>query len=149
MQNFESSFDVRWADIDANRHMRHSAYYDYAAHLRVQLLESIGMDVETLSRLQIGPVLFREEAIFHREIGMNERITVNIKLKRSRKDGSRWTFVHEFIKDNGKVAATVTVDGAWLDLAKRKLTALPEQFLDAIFNIPHCEDFAFENETGD
>ena len=60
MNVLELPFDVRWADIDANSHMRHSAYYDYAAHLRVQLLKSIGMDIMTLSKLGIGPVLFRE-----------------------------------------------------------------------------------------
>ncbi|MDH3325406.1 MAG: thioesterase family protein [Gammaproteobacteria bacterium] len=144
MEALDLSFDVRWADIDANQHMRHSAYYDYAAHLRVQLLKKIGMDVITLSSLKIGPVLFREEALFLREIGMDDRIRVNVKLKRMRPDGSRWTFFHEFFKDEGKVAATVTVDGAWLDLTKRKLIALPDQYLELALGIVRTSDFEFE-----
>ncbi len=144
MKILELSFDVRWADIDANKHMRHSAYYDYAAHLRVQLLKNRGMDVVTLSKLGIGPVLFREEAIFMREINMDDTIRVNVKLKRSREDGSRWTFIHEFHKDDEKVAATVTVDGAWLDLKKRKLTALPDHFLQLFLDIPRTDDFEFD-----
>jgi acyl-CoA thioester hydrolase len=146
MEKLELSFDVRWADIDANQHMRHSAYYDYAAHLRVQLLKSIGMDVVTLSELEIGPVLFREEAVFMREIGLDDTILVNVKLKRLREDGSRWTFYHEFYneKDNGKVAATVTVDGAWIDLKKRKLTALPDHFIKLLIETPRTDDFEFD-----
>ena len=144
MKILELSFDVRWADIDANQHMRHSAYYDYAAHLRVQLLKNIGMDVVMLSKLEIGPVLFREEAVFMREIGMDDTIRVNVKLKRIREDGSRWTFYHGFYKDDGEVAATVVVDGAWLDLKKRKLTALPDNFLQLMLEIPRTDDFEFD-----
>jgi acyl-CoA thioester hydrolase len=144
MDILELPFDVRWADIDANKHMRHSAYYDYAAHLRVKLLKNIGMDVVTLSKLGIGPVLFREEAVFMREISMDDTIRVNVKLKRSREDGSRWTFYHDFHKDNEKVAATVIVDGAWLDLRKRKLTALPDHFLQLFHEIARTDDFEFD-----
>ena len=92
MKVLELPFVVRWADVDANRHMRHSAYYDYAAHLRVQLLKRIGMDLVTLSKAGIGPVLFREEAVFLREISMDETIRVNVKIKRIREDASHWTF---------------------------------------------------------
>ena len=144
MEILEVPFAVRWADIDANKHMRHSAYYDYATHLRVQLLKNMGMDIVTLSKLGIGPVLFREEAVFMREKSMDDTIRVNVKLKRSREDGSRWTFIHEFHKDDEKVAATVTVDGAWLDLKTRKLTTLPDHFLQLFLNIPRTDDFEFE-----
>lgn len=143
MKVLEFPFVVRWADIDANRHMRHSAYYDYAAHLRVQLLKSIGMDLDTLSGLGIGPVLFREEAVFMREISMDEAIRVNLKLKRIRKDSSRWTFFHEFLKGDNTIATTVTVDGAWLDLNKRRLTVLPDNFIHLLHEIPRTEDFEF------
>jgi acyl-CoA thioester hydrolase len=141
MNEFARTFTIRWADVDINRHMRHSAYNDYAAHVRVQLLDDIGMDIDTLSRLKFGPVLFREETVFYRELGMNQEITVDVKLKSMRKDGSRWSFIHEIKNTDGKTAATVTVDGAWIDLEKRKLTPLPEQFREAIDKIPRTDDF--------
>ncbi|MDH5546617.1 MAG: thioesterase family protein [Gammaproteobacteria bacterium] len=146
MQEFKTTFEVRWADIDANRHMRHSAYYDYAAHLRVQILEAIGMDVDTLSKLHIGPILFREEAVFKRELGMSEKISVNVMLKRSRHDGSRWTFVHEITREDGNLAATISVDGAWIDIQKRKIVGLPEEFLAALKDLPKTGDFAYEED---
>ncbi|MGD8570590.1 MAG: acyl-CoA thioesterase [Gammaproteobacteria bacterium] len=88
MKEFSRTFNIRWADVDINRHMRHSAYNDYAAHVRIQLLNELGMDIDTLARLNISPVLFREETIFLRELGMNEDIKVNVKLKSARDDGS-------------------------------------------------------------
>jgi len=144
MKVLEISFDVRWADIDANKHLRHSAYYDYATHLRVQLLKNIGMSIATLSELKIGPILFREEAIFMREIGIDDTIRVNVKLKRTRNDASRWTFIHEFHKSDDTLAATVTVDGAWFDLRKRKLISLPDNFLHTFLDIPRTDDFEFD-----
>lgn len=147
MKEFSVKFEVRWADIDANRHMRHSAYNDYAAHLRVKLLKKINLDLATMAELNFGPVLFREETVFLRETGLGETISVDVKLHKTRRDGSRWTFVHEFLKENGKVAARLTVDGAWMDLEKRKLTALPEQFQQDLFAIPQTEDFSFEEKT--
>lgn len=147
MKEFSLGFEVRWADMDANRHMRHSAYNDYAAHLRVKLLKAIDLDLATMAKLNFGPVLFREETVFLRETGLGETISVDVKLQKTRRDGSRWTFVHEFFKENGKVAARLTVDGAWMDLEKRKLTALPEQFQQGLFEIPHTEDFCFEDKS--
>jgi len=144
MKVLELPFVVRWADVDANRHMRHSAYYDYAAHLRVQLLKGIGMDLVTLSKAGIGPVLLCEEAVFMREISMDETIRVNVKIKRIREDASHWTFYHEFLKEDDKVATTVTVDGAWLDLSKRKLTGLPDNFIQLVLDIPRTGDFEFD-----
>ena len=147
MQEISFSFEVRWADMDANRHMRHSAYNDYAAHLRMKLLTAIKLDLARLAELNLGPVLFREETLFYRETGLGETISVDVKLQKARADASRWTFVHEFKKENGKVAARITVDGAWMDLATRKLTALPEQYRQSIFEIPQSDDFILEEHT--
>lgn len=144
MTDHSMEFEVRWADVDANRHMRHSAYNDYAAHLRVKLLKSIGMDLVSMAEHHFGPVLFREETVFYRELNMGEIITVDAKLQKLRGDGSRWTIVHDFTKADAKRAARTTVDGAWMDLTKRKLTALPEQFRQGIFDIPKTADCVLE-----
>ena len=90
-------------------------------------------------------VLFREESLFYREISMGDVLTVDARLLKIRRDGSRWSFVHDFIKEDGKLAARITVDGAWMDLEKRKLTALPSQFLDQVFKLPKTDDFTIED----
>nr|WP_299046804.1 thioesterase family protein [uncultured Polaribacter sp.] len=38
--NFEVSFNTKWSDFDPNRHMRHTAYNDYAAEVRVRFLRN-------------------------------------------------------------------------------------------------------------
>jgi acyl-CoA thioester hydrolase len=119
-------FDIRWADVDANQHLRHSSYNDYACQARVQVLEAFGLSFKKLSSIKMGPVLFREETRFLNEIGLCERITVSTVLTGLSDDGKKWSFTHRIFKYDGRPAAVVMIEGAWMDLEKRKLTVPPE-----------------------
>ena len=134
-------FEVQWSDLDPNRHMRHSAYNDYAAHMRLKIFEEAGISIKLMEDLKIGPILFREETIFHREIGMQGNITLTVALTKSREDASRWSFRHEIFRPDGIKAATIHVDGAWLDLTQRKLAQPPKEIVDLMMSLPRTEDF--------
>ncbi|MBD2768021.1 thioesterase family protein [Hymenobacter sp. BT664] len=125
-------YRTRWADMDPNGHMRHSAYADYAADQRIVLLTQWGYDAARLAKLRLGPILFREETKFIKEVHIGEEIRVDTQLVSVRDDGSRWTILHTIYKADGRAAATVTVEGAWLDLDRRKL-AVPPADLTAAF----------------
>lgn len=128
METYSKTFEVTWADMDPNLHMRHSVYNDYAAQTRVAMFSDLDLSIMEIGRLGFGPILFREETIFEREINLLETITVTCALTTMRRDGSRWSFLHEIFKEGeGDVkAAQVVVDGAWLNLETRKLGTLPE-----------------------
>ena len=118
--------------MDPNGHMRHSAYADYAADQRVVVLAGWGYNVAQFAKLRLGPILFREETKFLKEIHIGEEIRVDGRLASINEDGSRWSIVHTIYKADGRVAATVTVDGAWLDLDRRKLTVPPTELVEAM-----------------
>src|SRR5690242_15425551 len=141
MQAFVTPIEVRWSDLDPNVHVRHSVYYDWGALCRIKFLNSHGLTTGTLQQLQIGPILFREECIFKREIRLGDPVTINVELVKSRKDYSRWTFRHTIMKNPETLAAILTVDGAWIDIAKRKL-ANPYEVVKSIFEaMPRASDF--------
>jgi acyl-CoA thioester hydrolase len=125
------TYRTRWAEMDPNGHMRHSAYADFAADQRVVLLAKWGFDVAHFAQLRLGPILFREETKYLKEVNIGEEIKVDGKLAAVTEDGSRWTIVHTIYKADGRVAATVTVDGAWIDLDLRKLTIPPAEMVAA------------------
>jgi acyl-CoA thioester hydrolase len=133
------TYRTRWADMDPNGHMRHSAYADYAADQRVVLLAQWGFDLKTFAQRRLGPILFREETKFLKEIHIGEEIQVDSQLASVSEDGSRWTIVHRITKADGRLAATVTVDGAWLDLDRRKLTVPPVELVTAFASMPRYE----------
>lgn len=130
---YAKTYTVRWADLDPNIHMRHSAYTDYAAHTRVQFLSEQGFTMARFAQLGIGPILFREDTRFLKEVGLGETIRVTAELSGLNEDGSRWNIVHAIYKEDGRLAATVTVEGAWLDLRARKL-AVPPAEISAVMN---------------
>lgn len=132
---------VMWAHLDANMHMRHSAYADFAAQARIEVLDEMGLSMKVFQKLHIGPILFREETTYLREVGVNETITVTTELIKARKDGSRWAIRHELFKEDGVKAAVIIVEGAWIDVLKRKLATLPEELADHFMHIPRSADF--------
>ena len=145
MDIFLVPIQIRWSDIDQNRHLRHSAYYDYGAMVRMKFLSEHGLTTEKMEELQIGPILFREEAQFRREIKLEDKFTVNVEMVSSRNDFSRWSLRHNFIRDDGTLLAIINMDGAWLDLSKRKL-ANPPEFVKEIFrDFPRSKDYHVTN----
>ena len=68
MSEYKKPMDLRWSDLDPNYHLRHSVYYDFAAQIRTAFLEEHGLTIRQMQELHLGPVLFREEGIFRREV---------------------------------------------------------------------------------
>ena len=141
MEKFSNLVQIRWSDIDQNRHLRHSVYYDYGAMIRIAFFNHHGLTAHKLEEFNIGPVIFREEAIFKREIRPEDQLTIDVELVKTTSDYSKWTFRHNFIKADGTVAAMVSIDGAWMDIVKRKIT-VPNEFIQKIFeDFPKSADF--------
>lgn len=145
MSTFQFPIQVRWSDIDANRHMRHSVYYDYGATARMNVLSQFGLTTAKLEELQIGPILFREECIFKREVLLEDILTIDVVLVKATPDFARWSFRHHIVKQGGTIAAIINADGAWIDMTKRKLAAPPEFIQKIVESFPRSDDFQFIN----
>ena len=139
--NFSVSFKTKWADFDANRHMRHTAYNDYAAETRVRYFKKQGYTVNNFSEDGFGPILFKEETSFFKEIHMGEDITIDLTLKAVSRKSERWKLQHNVFNEAGKLAATINVYGAWIDLEKRKLAIPSEKFHNLFLDLNKTEDF--------
>ncbi|MDM1047130.1 MULTISPECIES: acyl-CoA thioesterase [Sphingobacterium] len=132
---------VLWSQIDANVHLRHSAYADFCAQARSNMLNQLGLSLSEFSKMKIGPILFREELNYHREISLDEYIKVTVEISKFNRKNSRFSFRHEIFKQNGVRAAVVVVDGAWMNLVERKLAAVPDAWLPVLDKIPRSEDY--------
>lgn len=122
---FTQTVEVRWSDLDANQHMRHSAYADLCTHARLGWLAQSGFAGGEFARLGLGPVLFQESTEYFREVHLGEALTIDIRLEAASPDYGRWKLRQDMHKADGRLAATHRVAGAWLDLATRKLIAPP------------------------
>lgn len=141
MDSYIKKVEVRWSDIDPNFHLRHSVYYDWGAYIRLCFLYESGITAEVMQQLHFGPILFREECIFKREIHFADTIEVNVQLLKCRRDFSRWSMQHEVWKNTDTLSAFITVDGAWMDTKQRKLATPPELIQQGFEALPKAKNF--------
>ena len=141
MKEFIKEVQVRWSDLDPNVHLRHSVYYDWGAFCRVAFFQEYKFTTETMAQLRIGPILFREECVFRKEIRLGDKVTIDLQLVRAKKDFSRWTIQHTIMKNGDSVAAILTVDGAWMDVVRRKLSTPPQEVVETYSHMTKKEDF--------
>lgn len=147
--SYVQTFDVRWSDVDANGHMRHSAYYDYGAHMRLMLFDEFGYPLSKMIASGIGPVLFREEARFLNEFNLQQKMKVDCAIKSMRKNGKIWIFQHQFFNSNDQLAAVIIAEGTWIDLRTRKAVNPPDDFLHLIEKLPRTDDFKWLPDKGE
>ena len=141
MGTFTRNIQIRWSDLDPNFHLCHSVYYDWGAFCRVEYLYSIGLTAEKLKEMSLGPILFREECVFKKEIRYEDNVTINMVALNAKKDFSRWSVRHEIKKNGGVLAALITVDIAWMNTIRRKLAKLPPEVQVLFDNIPKAGSF--------
>jgi acyl-CoA thioester hydrolase len=110
----------------------------------VEFLNAYGLDAHAMQKLQFGPILFREECVFRKEIRSGDEVKIDLKLIKSRKDYSRWTIQHQVIKNGDVLSAVITVDGAWMNVRERKLATPPEQVHHVFSQMPLGEDFEWQ-----
>jgi acyl-CoA thioester hydrolase len=141
MNEFSRTIQLRWSDLDPNFHTRHSVYYDWGAFCRVEFLTEYGLSAQVMQELQFGPILFREECVFRKEIKMGDVVRMDLRLTKSKRDFSRWSIQHRISKGEGILCAMITVDGAWMDVVKRKLASPPEKVHEVFGKMPKGEEF--------
>lgn len=145
MIKYEKEIEVRWSDTDPNRHVRHSAYYEYGAHVRIRFFAEIGFDSSRFSELNLGPIVFKEECSFIKEIHPNDTIRINMLKGTMNNDCSRWVLHHEVFNQHGK-CAHITLMGAWMNLVQRKLTVPPLKLANAIRELPEGNEYVYKKK---
>ena len=141
MEQYSKKLEIRWADLDPNFHVLHSKYYDYGAYCRMSFFTEHGITPAVMIENNIGPIIFREECIFKREIKFGDELEVFLKLSKWNEDASRWSMVHELWTNGNTLAALITIDGAWIDTSIRKLAKPPEVCMVGIKLIPKADNF--------
>jgi acyl-CoA thioester hydrolase len=140
--SYSKQYEVRWADLDANGHMRMTSYAEYALEVRFRYLWEHGFSPARLYALGIGPVALTEENRYLKEVRMGDTITITLRGASTSADGSRWTVEHEVITSKGDKAAMLRVVGAWLDLKSRKPVAPPADVLELFERFSEVESQA-------
>jgi acyl-CoA thioester hydrolase len=75
----------------------------------------------------IGPVLFKEETEYFREVFMGEQVRVTVETGEPTGSTKSVSIVNKVYKPSGELAAQHQVIVGWMDVKKRKVVELPEK----------------------
>lgn len=141
MEMYSKSFEIRWSDIDANRHLANTAYINFMSHTRMSFLMENGFGQKEMAKHNLGPVVFYEHVYYFKEVFAGKPVKVTLELKGLSEDGKYFEFLHNFYDYKGKNFARCEMMGGWIDLQERKLTGLPEELFQNLNSLSHTEDF--------
>ncbi len=131
-KHFSQRFRVKWSDVDPNMHLRANVYLDFADNVRFSYLGEMGFPPAYFQKNKMGPILFNLNASYRKEIRLNEKVEVNVKLDYLSEDGRKFGISHDVINEAGELACVVKVEGAMMDLVKRKVMVPPPDMLAAM-----------------
>ncbi len=138
---YTKEFEIRWSDVDANRHLRNSAYTDYMSHTRMSFFSDKGFGQLELAKLNIGPIALSEHMYYFKEVFPGNPIRVSLQLKGISENGMFFEFLHNFYDNKGRNLARCEMMGAWIDLKERKLRGLPAELFDYLEGMDKAPGF--------
>tara|TARA_R110002051_G_scaffold95735_3_gene165774 strand:+ start:21501 stop:21977 length:477 start_codon:yes stop_codon:yes gene_type:complete len=134
-------FEIRWSDVDANRHLANSAYLNFMSHTRMAFLMELGFTHKTMAEHEVGPVVFYEHIYYFKEAFPGRPVRVSMEIMGMSEDGKFFEFHHNFYDFKGKHFAHCEMMGAWMDLKTRSLTSLSKDFLTLFKDADKGEGF--------
>jgi acyl-CoA thioester hydrolase len=142
VDHFEQRFRVGWGDLDGNAHMGNTSFLDRAADTRMLFFSDNGFPVSRFATEKVGPVIAREEVVYKKELRLMDEFTVDVELVGISSDGMRFRLRNTFRNSDNELAATVTSEGVWFDLERRRPREPPADLDRVIRAIPHASDFS-------
>ena len=138
---YTKQFEIRWSDIDANRHLANSAYLNFMSHTRMAFLMENGFTLLKMGEYNIGPVIFHEHIHYFKEAFQGQPITVSLEVSGLSENAAFFRFEHNFYNHKGENLAYCEILGAWMDLKARKITQMPDELKKLVESFPKASNF--------
>jgi acyl-CoA thioester hydrolase len=137
---YSKTYEVRFSDIDANRHVNHAVYVNACGDMRYQFFAEHGFPPERFEQMGVGPVYTKITTLFLREVLLGEIITITFVLTGLSPSGALWNVHHDIFKSNGKRAVSIDMEGAILDLTTRKPVPPATELMQVFQAIPRSHN---------
>jgi acyl-CoA thioester hydrolase len=138
---FEVSFEVGWFDCDANRHLKNTAFLEYAIESRFRYFHENEFPASAFAKHQITPVVVKDEITYKRELHLLDKFKVQFLCAGVNAAGTRNLVVNRIVKADGELAAEVCLMIVWFDLAERKVRVPPPELAAAVAALARTEDY--------
>ena len=143
---YVKEFEIRWSDLDANRHVANSSYVDMLSETRMSFLREHGVTQQFFESHGIGPVIFSEEFFYISEIKANEKVSISLELLANSADGKYIKFAHCIFNAEKKLSVYSITFFGWFNLAERKLIEPPVEIKDLFDHMSKAEGYELMSE---
>lgn len=134
-------FQVAWADLDSNAHVKNSRYLDYASQARFLFLAASGFTPQAFAEARMGPVVFEDRVLYRREMRLLQRFSVQVRVGGLSEDGAKFIMVNDIVNEKGDLCAKVSSSAAWFSLETRRIMPPPAALKQVMDQAPRTEDF--------
>lgn len=138
---FEKTFHVGWGNVDFNGHLANTSFLDLAVDVRMFYFAENGFPVKEFQRRGFGPVVLKDEIEYFKELYMLDKVRITFQGAGLSEDVSRFKIRNEFFREDGRLSARLTSTGGWIDFARRKLVAPPQELADVMRRLSRTDDF--------
>lgn len=119
---------IRYADIDAQRHLNNVAYFAFMEHARVAYLREVGLwqgdDFDS-----VGIVVAEASCVFKAPAFLGETVTVWVRV--SLLGNKSFHFAYRLETERGEIATGRTVQVGY-DYARQRSISIPAEWREAI-----------------
>ncbi|MDE2364281.1 MAG: thioesterase family protein [Hyphomicrobiales bacterium] len=140
-QIFEHHTDVGWFDLDANRHMKNTAYMEKAVDCRLRFFNASGVSPDVFAKWKVAFVVVRDETTYSRELFLGDKMRVQILCGGVNEKRSRFLIVNRILTPGGEQVYEIRSMVVWLNTETRKSTTPPPDLSALIENMARTEDY--------
>jgi len=134
-------FSFRWSDVDANMHIKNTAYNDLFIQYRLSLLADMGYGMSEFRKLGIGPMIIHEHLYYIQEVRADGEVYIDLFLKGNSEDGKYMQFAQHLYNDKGELSCFLDLTFVWLDVRARKLAVPPDPMLEKLWKLEKTDDY--------
>ena len=134
-------FSFRWSDVDANMHIKNTAYNDLFIQYRMAFLGENGYGMAEFKKLGIGPMIIHEHLYYINEVRIDSEIYIDMFLKGNSEDGKYNHLVQHLYNNKGELSCYLDLTLVWLDVKARKIATPPAEMLKALNSLEKTEDY--------
>jgi acyl-CoA thioester hydrolase len=129
---FSIDIEVRVYELDIQGHVNSAVYHQYAEHARWKYLERLGIAAGDLLAVGLGPTFLKETINYKRELRASDIVTVDCQFLFPDQAEKTFRIDQRFTKQDGSLAAHLTIVCGLLNLSTRELVADPQERLMAL-----------------
>lgn len=118
--------------LDTYGHVNNAAYLTIYEEARWDFITKNGLGLKQISETKIGPILLDLTLVFKSELGNRDKIKIISEARPILRNKYIMLLDQKMVKENGKIASTLSIGVGLMDLNQRKLIPPTPEWLKAL-----------------